>query len=440
MRRCTLEATKENVLQSIADNTYNRSNDIKDFIEALEMIEGNMFISLDARWGEGKTFYVRQIEYALKYLSGKSWGLDVSELEPYFSNSILRNIHLSKTYMPIYYNAWLYDNHDDPLMSLILTMTKESENFCDTKLDSAAIGDKIIALVDSFSLSIKNIQISGNLENVREKFKRNDILSSVKTADEIRNCVKQVFNSIIVEKAQKLVVFIDELDRCRPSYAMEMLESIKHYFDDDRIIFVVSVNKEQLIHTITRYYGDGFDSTAYLNKFFDINVYLPAIDTSYREVNEDDESRFLLHKIAEELSDYYKLTFRDYLVYKQRIHSIRNNQVNGDVMQGILFSTFVSIIVMLDIVDIAEKQKFMSAESDILSELFMQIPTLYRIACRLGNSNELSDEGYRKGYSEIEKIYRFAFSNRKEILRYNGKISIHAHFKEMCIGICNGFK
>ena len=178
MRRCTLEATKENVLQSIADNTYNRSNDIKDFIEALEMIEGNMFISLDARWGEGKTFYVRQIEYALKYLSGKSWGLDVSELEPYFSNSILRNIHLSKTYMPIYYNAWLYDNHDDPLMSLILTMTKESENFCDTKLDSAAIGDKIIALVDSFSLSIKNIQISGNLENVREKFKRNDILSS----------------------------------------------------------------------------------------------------------------------------------------------------------------------------------------------------------------------------------------------------------------------
>ena len=48
---------------------------------------------------------------------------------------------------------------------------------------------------------------------------------------------------------------------------IEMLERIKHYFDDERVIFVVSLNKEQLIHTITSYYGSGFDATRYLNKF-----------------------------------------------------------------------------------------------------------------------------------------------------------------------------
>ena len=44
---------------------------------------------------------------------------------------------------------------------------------------------------------------------------------------------KEIFNEIIEEQTQKLVIFIDELDRCKPSYALEMLERIKHYFDDD---------------------------------------------------------------------------------------------------------------------------------------------------------------------------------------------------------------
>ena len=94
-----------------------------------------------------------------------------------------------------------------------------------------------------------------------------DILSLVQTEEEIRERVKGLFNDIIVERAQKLIIFIDELDRCRPSFAIEMLERIKHYFDDERVIFVVSLNKEQLIHTITSYYGSGFDATRYLNKF-----------------------------------------------------------------------------------------------------------------------------------------------------------------------------
>lgn len=63
-----------------------------------------------------------------------------------------------------------------------------------------------------------------------------DILSAVKTEEDIKECVRDVFNDIIVEEAEKLVVFIDELDRCKPSFAIEMLERIKHYFDDERII------------------------------------------------------------------------------------------------------------------------------------------------------------------------------------------------------------
>ena len=47
-----------------------------------------------------------------------------------------------------------------------------------------------------------------------------------------------------------LVVMIDELDRCRPSYAVEFLETAKHLFDVDRIVFVLAVNREQLAHAV----------------------------------------------------------------------------------------------------------------------------------------------------------------------------------------------
>ena len=77
MNKLVEEATKENVLMSIKENKYNRAKNIKDFIEALDAIEGNMFISLDAKWGAGKTFYVRQIEQTLDYLTRKIKKLNV---------------------------------------------------------------------------------------------------------------------------------------------------------------------------------------------------------------------------------------------------------------------------------------------------------------------------------------------------------------------------
>lgn len=442
MKRCILEATKENVLQSIRENTYNRLDDIKDFIMALDNIEGNMFISLDAKWGAGKTFYVRQVEQSLDYLTRKAKGLHMEEdVVVTFCNSPLSEIELNSTYLPIYYNAWMYDNHDDPLMSLILLITKEYEKYCGSKLSIGSFADKVTEFFDLISISMGGIQIGGNFRNIKEVLHGKDILSSVKTRDEIRDKVKEVFNSIIVENVQKLVIFIDELDRCRPSFAMEMLERIKHYFDDDRIIFVVSVNKEQLIHTITRYYGDGFDSTAYLNKFFDINIYLPDIKEFYQAYSDEEgANQYLLRSVAKDLSDYYKLTLRDYLIYFQRINSVPKQKANDDFDQGKLFSVFIPIIIILDIVDISEKQKFLNAESSILENLFKKVPTLNKIACKFGDKASLAEDKYNAGFNEIKKVYTFMFGDRKDVLEYKSKIKINMDFKEWCIKISNGFK
>ena len=81
MKKATLDATDENILQSIKEqNITSRNSEIKDFVEALDMIDGNMFISLDARWGEGKTFYVRQIEKTLEYQTMKNLAQTIQKM------------------------------------------------------------------------------------------------------------------------------------------------------------------------------------------------------------------------------------------------------------------------------------------------------------------------------------------------------------------------
>ncbi|WP_249118541.1 P-loop NTPase fold protein [Pseudoalteromonas sp. NEC-BIFX-2020_015] len=69
-------------------------------------------------------------------------------------------------------------------------------------------------------------------------------------------------------------IFIDELDRCRPTYAVEMLEAIKHIFDIEGLVIVVSTHTEELQHTIKALYGSDFNATDYLKRFFDTKYHL----------------------------------------------------------------------------------------------------------------------------------------------------------------------
>lgn len=71
-----------------------------------------------------------------------------------------------------------------------------------------------------------------------------------------------------------LIIYIDELDRCRPDYAIELLEGIKHLFGVPGVYFVIAINITQLSHSIRAVYGSGFDGYAYLKRFFDMQYSL----------------------------------------------------------------------------------------------------------------------------------------------------------------------
>src|SRR5690606_8104541 len=66
-----------------------------------------------------------------------------------------------------------------------------------------------------------------------------------------------------------LFVLVDELDRCRPPYAISLLERVKHLFELNGIVFLVATDTQQLQHSIKAVYGNDFSSERYLYRFFD---------------------------------------------------------------------------------------------------------------------------------------------------------------------------
>lgn len=440
MKRSTLEATDENVMESIKYNTYNRSRDVSDFIEGLDLIDGNVFISLDARWGEGKTFFVRQVEMTLKYLLDKDNGKVNAEIVEYFRpNPILNSIELKNAFLPIYYNAWLYDNHDDPLLSLLFVLVKECGKFIDTKFDNETIGNKLLSLIDSVQISLGVITLP-EISKIKERFEGKDLLESIKTSEDIRKCIKDILDSIITESVSKLVIFIDELDRCKPSFAIEMLERIKHYYDDERIIFISSVNKEQLVHTILNYYGNNFDSTAYLNKFFDYDIRLPEIDKNYTiDYLGNNGQQFALRNIASSLASHYRLSLRDSIIYKSSLADLPIKYVNDSTIQGNILSVFVPIIKILSIVNIDMEKEFSNGNKNIFTDLASNIGAIREVMYRFGESDgEKTEQSFRIGFDKFLKVYNAMFMS-KNFIGYNGELDVNENIIKICIKLCNRY-
>jgi hypothetical protein len=98
---------------------------------------------------------------------------------------------------------------------------------------------------------------------------------------------------IIYELKIPIVVLIDELDRCRPTYAIEVLESIKHFFDTEGCTFLVATNTLALEHSVNAVYGQAFDAKIYLRKFFDRKVTLPQVSLlEYLDAKELDFDKY----------------------------------------------------------------------------------------------------------------------------------------------------
>lgn len=217
-------------------------------------------LSINGEWGAGKTTFVRMWRQQL----------------------------IDNGYRTLYFNAWKTDFFDDALTSILGELKNEfptNERFNDivekgSKI-SLSIGEAVIkGLLKKFS-GIGIDALSAGITAIKDQFAESvESYSKRKTnLDDFRNSLSEFVAS--ESNGKPVVFFVDELDRCKPDYAVQVLERIKHLFEVPNIVFVVSVNESQLQYAIQGFYGsNNIDGKEYLRRFFDFSFDLPMPDLS----------------------------------------------------------------------------------------------------------------------------------------------------------------
>ncbi|OOE90301.1 KAP family P-loop NTPase fold protein [Salinivibrio sharmensis] len=248
-------------------------------------------LNLNSEWGSGKTYFLRR------------WRESIKNQHPV-----------------VYVNAWEQDYSDDPLMTVITSMIDQLREQAGKSAQDITFKAprKLLGLLKAATpaiagglakryLGIDPVKIMESSEDGQigepidnEKGDPIDMgmaaskmvthlldehSAKLEAIDSLKKAISQWVEAAKSSSQQSTdrkqfpaFVFIDELDRCRPSYAVEMLETIKHIFSIPGVVFVVATDTEQLQHAVKAIYGQGFDAGVYLGRFFDARYTLKVAD------------------------------------------------------------------------------------------------------------------------------------------------------------------
>ncbi len=232
--------------------------------EIIKKYDKGFVLSINNEWGAGKTTFIKMWQGYLEKQGTKT----------------------------LYFNAWENDFESSPLIALLAELKeitgKDHKPYKNILQKGVKLTKSLIpTLTKAIAEKYVNIQV---VSDAIEKIAEDSVELLKEEIDEYAEKkvgMKEFRKSLeaFVEKEcdnKPLVFFIDELDRCKPSYAVEILEQIKHFFSVQGIVFVLSIDKKQLGNSIKGYYGnDNIDTDSYLKMFIDLEFKMP--EPSYKE-------------------------------------------------------------------------------------------------------------------------------------------------------------
>lgn len=255
---------------------------LSKFSDSEDSREEALCFTVDGEWGAGKSFFVKR-----------------------FSKQLQNSGH-----SVIEFDAWVNDLSDDPLIGFMSQFRKEirklekgstparrASNSFNRVMTSAgkALAPTLIAAakhvalqkmgaeaVEAFSKASSETEETDGREAAVEAGKTLEgILNGYEDTVSAVGRLKDDINKLLVDLQERkkitlpLFVIIDELDRCRPTYAIRLLEGVKHLFGAPNICFIFSTNTNQLGESVKAVYGSGFDGYQYLRRFFSFHFRLP---------------------------------------------------------------------------------------------------------------------------------------------------------------------
>ena len=225
-----------------------------------QFVEGSFVLSLNSEFGSGKTTFLEMWQEKLK--------------EEKSANVVLLN-------------SWQSDFHGDALLAIVSGLlesigtkgnegTKKSikENAGKLSKFAFSIGNDIVTKVTGIDFKKAGEYAESENSNKNENLGQ--------ACFEVYHQRQEIFNELksqlteLTKSEGPIIVIIDELDRCKPTYAIEFLETIKHFFDINGLIFVLGVDKGQLASSAKALFGIDLNFDEYYRKFAHRNVSLPV--------------------------------------------------------------------------------------------------------------------------------------------------------------------
>ena len=247
---------------------FSRENEIETILEIIknkedykENSEHCMIILLNGNWGSGKTTFLNELCEEVN-------NLDDIEIFNYY-NAYEHDFY-SNAFIPFFASINDKVNLKNEIKNLAATYGKE------TAKDIVVLSYTITKSIFSKRTGIDLDDIRNNIKDIRDEEEKNDLIKEYKDVIELKKKIKKKISKISEKKTQ--IFIVDELDRCKPTFAMETLEIIKHFFDVDNCVFIISVDKMQLAESAKSIYGNGIDSEKYFSKLYDYQFDLPTIN------------------------------------------------------------------------------------------------------------------------------------------------------------------
>lgn len=356
MKKSVLLPTDENLILTIREDALDRNADLNSFCQLLSHSNSMNSIALDGRWGSGKTFFVKQCALLINAKNS------LSNIDKDIAESILKVAKQSNSFegltdnklLAVYFDGWENDSNEDPILALIYRIVQQ----LDLKTNGFDL-NHLVHILGTIGDAITGRPITSVFECLNER----NIFDEIRKHEDLETTIKKFFEEILFEKAEQLIIFVDELDRCRPSYAVRLLERIEHYFINDRITFVFSVNLEQLQHTIKNFYGNDFDACRYLDRFFDLRLSLPPINTTkyYNYLNLS--NNIVGDRVLMRIQQTFNMSIREFCKFYDLV-KVSGMKSNFNNMEDFMFKYVVTLCLALKIINIDLHEEFMHGKNE----------------------------------------------------------------------------
>ena len=249
------------------DDILDRQGFVDRLISLCSIVSGNrsnVCFAVNGKWGTGKTFV-----------------LDMFEEQ-------IQNVHQDGTvlsrYLVFRYNCWEYDYYDEPLVAIIASIIDQLE----TKVNLLSGNEK--AKINGVLKELKKLLAESAFDFVEQHYgipARRISAAILKGAEQVQDhsydnlfSFKKQLRKLQeqmkkLSEDQTILIIVDELDRCLPTYTIKVLERLHHLFTGvDNTQVIIAVDKDQLAHSIRQIYGEGTDVDGYLQKFVSFEMAL----------------------------------------------------------------------------------------------------------------------------------------------------------------------